>query len=76
MSMESNLKRSLFKIAIASLLKNKDKAPERTARNIQELFCRLPDSALTAQLSQEQLIALLKEKDYNDCLDALMSVLS
>lgn len=76
MSVENHIRRAIYKTAVLHTLKNKSNAPERTARNILDLFCRLSPDAAFCPFSYEELLQVLTTSPEEASLDWILKRVS
>lgn len=72
MSVESHLRESMLKTALNHLLRNQQKSPDRTARNIQEVLARFSQADKNMLLDYEELLQIIKSFSREDCVDWIM----
>ncbi len=74
-TIHKHIRESVLKTALLHQLRNGQKSPERTARNLEELLEKF--SPITAELfSYSDLVALIKSCTREECLDIIMRKLS
>ncbi|MDR0923389.1 MAG: hypothetical protein LBT06_14000 [Hungatella sp.] len=74
-TIHQHIRESVLKTALFHQLKNGQKSPERTARNLEELLDKF--SPISAELfSYSDLVALIKNCSREECLDIIMHKLS
>lgn len=70
-----HIRESVLKTALLHQLRNGQKSPERTARNLEELMQKF--NPMTAELvSYSDLVSLIKNCSLEECLDIIMHKLS
>lgn len=75
LTIHQHIRESVLKTALMRLLKNGQKSPERTARNIIELLVKFnPASADLFEYSS--LSSLIKTTAWEECLDMILKKLS
>lgn len=72
MSVESHLRESMLKTALIHLLRNQQKSPDRTARNIQEVLERFSQAGKNPMFDYEELLQVIKSVSREDCVDWIM----
>ncbi len=70
-----HIRESVLKTALFHQLKNGKKSPERTARNLEELLQKF-NPISTELFSYSDLISLIKDCSWEECLDIIMNKLS
>lgn len=74
-AIHKHIRESVLKTALLHQLRNGQKSPERTARNLEELLQKF--SPISAELfSYSDLVALIKSCSWEECLDIIMHKLS
>ncbi|MBE7721130.1 hypothetical protein [Lacrimispora indolis] len=70
-----HIRESVLKTALLHQLRNGQKSPERTARNLEELLQKF--NPISAELfSYSDLVSLIKSCSWEECLDIIMHKLS
>ncbi|HBD00872.1 MULTISPECIES: hypothetical protein [Clostridia] len=74
-TIHKHIRESVLKTALLHQLRNGQKSPERTARNLEELLEKF--NPLSAELfSYSDLVVLIKSCTMEECLDIIMHKLS
>lgn len=68
-AIHKHIRESLLKTALIHQLKNGQKSPERTARNILELLLKFTPVEL---FNYNDLLSLIKNSSREECLDIIM----
>ena len=75
MSVENQLRLAMLKTALRHLLKNREKSPERTARNIEELLQRFEQLHPAVQglfPDYQELLAILRSTPGEECIGQIL----
>ncbi len=74
-TLHNHIRESVLKTALLHLLKNGQKAPERTARNLCELLQKF--SPATSDLfTYDELLIMIKSCSRDDCLNLIIQKLA
>ena len=76
MSLESHLRESVLRTALLHLMKNQNKSPERTARNIAELLSLMPNPPQKGCPQYEELLRAVQSYPGEEFLSWIMKRLS
>ncbi len=74
-AIQQHLKESVLKTALYHLLRNREKSPERTARNMEELLHRFQPAAGNGLFTYENLLLLINNYSMEDCLNMIIDQL-
>lgn len=72
MSYEGRLRQSVLKTALAHQLKNMEKAPQRTVRNMREILEKFTGTVPGPAFTEEVLLKLVQEKPSQEVLDYIL----
>lgn len=74
-AIRKHIRESVLKTALLHQLKNGQRSPERTARNMEELLIKYSPAA-AGLIHYTDLLALVKSSSPDECLDKIMRKLS
>ena len=75
MTIHKHIRESVLKTALLHQLKNGQKAPERTARNLIELLMKY-NPAASELYTYDDLLSMIKRSSTEECLEFIMQKLS
>ncbi|MBE5991733.1 MAG: hypothetical protein E7247_04970 [Paenibacillaceae bacterium] len=74
-TLHNHIRESVLKTALFHQLKNGQKAPERTARNLRELLQKF-SPASSELFTYEELLIMIKNCSRDDCLNKIIQKLA
>lgn len=74
-TLHKHIRESVLKTALFHQLKNGQKAPERTARNLRELLLKF-SPASSELFTYEELLIMIKNCSRDDCLNLIIQKLA
>lgn len=76
MSLENRLRSAMLRTVLNHLLKNQEKSPERTARNIGEVllkYSQLPQPADYAPIGYDELLDIIRSHSREDSIELILN---